>query len=73
MCLRRLMQYQVSRNCERAAWIDRHYIEREQLADFTDKDIPSKFIARAAPYRRISIGKNLLPILLPYVVRAKFR
>jgi len=32
-----LMEYQVSRNRERASWIDGHYVERGSLADFTDK------------------------------------
>lgn len=32
-----LMEYQVSRNRERAHWIDGYYVERESLADFADK------------------------------------
>jgi len=31
------MEYQVSRNRERASWIDGHYVERGSLVDFTDK------------------------------------
>lgn len=31
------MKYQVSRNRKRASRIDGYYVERESLADFTDK------------------------------------
>lgn len=37
MYLCSLMKYQVSRNRERASWINEHYVERGSLADFTDK------------------------------------
>jgi hypothetical protein len=79
-----MMQYQVSRNCERVPRIDGHCVARGPLADFADKAEPGKFMARAVPYRgerkkererereriSISIRKNLLPILPPCVCRA---
>jgi len=45
------VQYQVLRNYERATRIDGHYVARGPLADFADKAEPSKFLARAVPYR----------------------
>jgi len=46
-----MMQYQVSRNCERVPRIDGHCVARGPLADFADKAEPGKFMARAVPYR----------------------
>lgn len=67
------MEYQVSRNRERASWIDRHYVERGSLADFTDK--VERIEQIHSMYRLVSrnfnLKKNLLSVLLPYICHAQ--
>lgn len=69
------MEYQVSRNRERASWIDRHYVERGSLADFTDK--VERIEQIHSMYRLVSRNFNLkkksvICITTIYLSRTKF-